>query len=124
VKDADRTPQVVLREITPVMAILATRGLYEEQPELWQMGERGRERTVEDFGHHFEALGSLNQDIFMAHVEYCETMFQRRGFPGKWLDDAWRWMAIVIERELPDSIAVPAIDALAAATRGQRLSKP
>ena len=99
--DAERAPEAVLRETAPLMAVLAARGLYAEQPELWQMGERGRERTVEDFGHHFGALVLLDQDIFSAHVKYCEALFQGRGFPQKWLDDAWRWMAIVMERELP-----------------------
>ena len=29
-----------------MLAILATRGLYEEQPELWKLGERGRARAL------------------------------------------------------------------------------
>lgn len=116
-KDRDRPPQVVLRETRSLLSILATRALYDEQPELWQLGERGRERTIEDFGHHFDALSSLNHDVFMKHVEYCETLFRARGLPQKWLDDAWRWMTTVIERELPDSVAEPAITVLAAATR-------
>ena len=37
--DADRSPDVVLAELAPMLSVLATRGLYEEQPELWERGE-------------------------------------------------------------------------------------
>lgn len=115
--DAQRPPSVVLTETAPMLALLATRGLYREQPELWKMSERGRERTLEDFGHHFRALQSLHESVFRAHVEYCRNLFHARGFPSKWLDDAWRWMAIVMKEELPPEVAAPALAMLAAATR-------
>lgn len=108
-RDLERGPSVLLAETAPMLSILATRGLYEEQPELWKLGERGRARTVEDFNHHFRALQLLHATAFRGHVEYCEKLFAARGFPRKWLDDAWRWMAIVIERELPRPVAEPAL---------------
>ena len=111
-KDADRPPDVVLTEVAPMLAILATRGLYEEQPELWKLGERGRARTLEDFEHHFQALQWLEVAAFQAHVQYCEDLFAARDFPRKWLDDAWRWMAVVITRELPPSVNKPALAVL------------
>jgi len=99
-----------------MLALLATRGLYDEQPDLWRMGERGRERTLEDFTHHFRALEVLDDRVFRRHVEYCQSLFQSRGFPQKWLDDAWRWMKLVIERELPPAVARPALAVLSAGT--------
>ena len=110
--DADRSPEVVLGEAAPMLALLATRGLYAEQPELWKLGERGRANTLQDFNHHFRALLPLNAEAFRSHVRYCEELFEARGFPARWLDDAWRWMAIVIERELPQEVAAPALRVL------------
>jgi hypothetical protein len=95
-----------------MLSVLATRGLYEEQPELWKLGERGRSHTVEDFNHHFRALQLLNVAAFRGHVKYCEELFAARGYPQRWLDDAWRWMAIVIQRELPQTAAEPALAVL------------
>ena len=111
-KDSERAPKAVLAELAPMLSILATRGLYEERPELWTMGERGRAHTLEDFNHHFRALQLLNAPSFRGHVEYCEKLFAARGFPQQWLDDAWRRMAIVIERELPPEAAEPALAVL------------
>jgi hypothetical protein len=108
----DREPQVVLAEMAPVLAVLATRGLYAEQPGLWSMGERGRERTLEDFGHHFRALQSLNGAAFRSHVHYCRDLFRARDFPHRWLDDAWRWMETVIRSELPEPLAARALAVL------------
>ena len=115
-KDEERSPRDVLTETAPLLAVLATRGLYDEQPDLWQLGERGRRHTLEDFGHHFAALQVLDQALFRRHVAYCASLFHARGFPQRWLDDAWRWMAIVIERELPRSTADPALAILRSVT--------
>lgn len=100
-----------------MLALLATRGLYEEQPDLWQMGEHGRARTLEDFAHHFRALEPLDERAFRGHVRYCTDLFAARGFPQRWLDDAWRWMAAVLQQELPPAIAEPALAILATATQ-------
>lgn len=106
-----------------MLSILATRGLYEEQPDLWKLGEHGRARTLEDFNHHFRALQPLHAAAFRAHVEYCTELFRARGFPQRWLDDAWRWMALVIERELPASAAEPVLGVLAEVTGKGRAEK-
>ena len=102
-----------------MLAVLAARGLYEEQPELWRLGESGRARTIEDFNHHFRALQSLNAAAFAAHVAYCENLFAARGFPKQWLDDAWRWMRTVIRRELPTPCAVATLAVMDAVPPGE-----
>jgi len=99
-----------------MLAFEATTALYEEQPGLWRMGERGRARTLEDFGRHFESLASLDADQFAGYVRYCEALFDNHGFPRQWLFDAWRIMATVIRRELPPPVANPAIAVLAGAS--------
>ncbi len=99
-----------------MLAYQATVALYEEQPALWQMGERGRARTLEDFGRHFESLATLDRDLFAVYVGFCETLFDNHGFPRQWLTDAWRVMADVIRRELPAPVAEPAIAILAGAS--------
>jgi hypothetical protein len=113
-KDSERAATIVLEELTPMLALLATRGLYEEQPALWTLGENGRARTLEDFSHHFRALQGLSVPAFRAHLQYCEDLFAARGFPHRWLEDAWRWMAVVIEREVPPPIAEQALGVLRA----------
>ena len=122
-KDSEREPRKVLSEMAPVLSVLATRALYEEQPELWKLGERGRSRTVEDFHHHFMALRSLDAAVFRSHVQYCEALFAARGFPQKWLDDAWSWMAVVMERELPETVAHPALATLNEVVGTSRLTR-
>lgn len=107
-----RAPRVILEEMTPMLSILATRRLYREQPELWGLGDTGRARTIEDFNHHFTALTALDAGVFRAHVRYCRELFSSRGYPEKWLDDAWRWMGQVMREELPLHVADEAIDIL------------
>lgn len=43
------------------MAFIATEIHYKEQPGLWKMGEWGRARTLEDYGHHFITLSTLDE---------------------------------------------------------------
>jgi hypothetical protein len=107
-----RSSQAVLVEETEFLALLATRSLYDEQPELWKLGERGRAHTLEDFGHHFRALSTLDEAVFASHVQFCIGLFRKRGFPQSWLTDGWRHMAAVIERELPPEIAAEAVRVL------------
>jgi hypothetical protein len=109
VKDSDRDPTVLLQENAAAMSLLATRRLYAEQPELWRLGEYGRARTLEDFGHHFAALARLDDRAFEAHVRYCYGLFGARGFPPRWLADAWRHMEPVLRSQLPPHAAEPAI---------------
>lgn len=94
-----------MSENVGLLATLATRALYAEQPDLWQRGEYGRARTLEDFTHHFRALAPMDEVVFEAHVRYCEGLFAARGYPHKWLEDAWRHMALVVAAELPDVAA-------------------
>ena len=96
-----RDPADLLAENVGLLAALATRSLYEEQPDLWRLGEPGRARTHEDFVEHFRALATLDEVVFEAHVRYCEGLFSARGYPKRWLEDAWRHMAAVVAAELP-----------------------
>lgn len=108
----ERPPALVLSEAAPALAFQSTNALYDEQPQLWKMGERGRVRTLEDFGHHFQALAALDAAVFADHVAYSRALFQNRGFPLKWLDDAWRIMADTLGRELPPAVAERALQVL------------
>ncbi|MEO9006254.1 MAG: hypothetical protein ABI401_03945 [Candidatus Dormibacter sp.] len=97
-----------------MLAYRATEALYAEQPDLWRMGERGRARTLEDFGRHFEALTTLDTGLFREYVTYCMGLFSSHGFPQAWLVDAWRIMGTTIERELPATVSTPALGVLRA----------
>lgn len=112
-KGADEpSSQGLLVELTDFLAVLATRAMYDEQPELWQRGEQARMHTVEDFGHHFRALATLDEMVFASHVQFCIDLFRQRSFPQQWLTDGWRHMAAVMERELPPKVAEEAIRVL------------
>jgi hypothetical protein len=104
--------QGLLVELTDFLAIVATRAMYDEQPELWQLGEQARAHTLEDFGHHFRALATLDERVFASHVQYCIDLFRQRSFPQQWLTDGWRHMTAVMERELPPKVAEEAIRVL------------
>ena len=114
--DDRRDPAVVLRESIGFLALVATRRLYDEQPDLWRLGENGRARTHEDFTHHLTALADLSGDTFRHHVDYCERLFAQRGFPAAWLADAWRILDTVLDEELPGSVSEPARRLLHAVT--------
>ena len=104
-----RDPADILEEGVGLLAALATRAVYQEQPDLWRFGEAGRARTLEDFVHHFRALATMDEVVFEAHVRYCEGLFSVRRFPLTWLQDAWRHMAVVVTAELPEAAAAPVI---------------
>jgi len=112
-----REPTAVLAEAIGYLAFTATRRLYEEQPELWELGEHGRARTLEDFTHHLRMLAGLSPAIFATHVAYCDGLWAARNFPRRWLDDAWRILDGVLRDELPPYVHEPARDLLRAATR-------
>lgn len=101
------------------LAFLATGRLYDRQPELWDLGERGRTRTLEDFGHHFRALAA-GPDPFRAHVNYCYDLFAARGFPLRWLDDAWGIMSEIYAEEFDQPILGVAVQTLSIATADRR----
>ena len=112
----DRDPRRVLAESVGYLALVATRRLYAEQPTLWDLGERGRARTLEDFTHHLKALATLDDTTFRNHVEYCRQLFTDRNLPLRWLDDAWHTIGAVLGDELPPSVHRPAIELLHANT--------
>ncbi|MGI8609657.1 MAG: hypothetical protein ACR2MY_10600 [Candidatus Dormibacteria bacterium] len=94
----------VLFNAAPALAELATQRLYAEQPQLERMGVSGREHTVEG--------------------RFCVGLFDARGFPQKWLTDAWRHIEAIITDEMEAAIAVPAVAVLssglaAASTHGE-----
>jgi hypothetical protein len=101
----ERSTEVLLVELAEFLGVLATRAMYDEHPELWELGEGARSRIVEGFGHHFRALATLDEAVFGSHVQYCIDLFRQRSFPQQWLTDGWRHMAAVIERELPPKAA-------------------
>ena len=103
----------ILYAAAPHLAELATQRMYAEQPALEAMGDSGRAHTVEDFGHHFRALASMDPERFTDHVRYCVGLFDARSFPQAWLTDAWRHMAAVISQEMTPEIAGPAVAVLA-----------
>lgn len=87
----EREVDVVLSEAASHLAYLSTEALYEEQPDLWKLGEHGRHHTLNDFTLHFRAIAS-GVDAFRAHADYSYALFEQRGFPRRWLDDAWELM--------------------------------
>lgn len=115
-KAEERPGRVVLSEAAGMLAFRATEALFDEQPDLWKMGEGGRARTLEDFGRHFESLATLDRELFSAYVRYCETLFDNHGFPRRWLTDAWRIMGAVMRDQLPRSLADQATAILASAS--------
>ena len=117
-----RDASTVLLESVDYLALVATRRLYEEQPALWELGEAGRARTLEDFGHHLRALAGLSEPTFRRHVDYCEQLFTKRDFPHRWLEDAWRIMETVLQDELPEHVHALAVGILRAVTRRVRSS--
>ena len=108
----------ILYTAAPRLAELATQRMYAEQPGLKAMGDTGRAHTVEDFGHHFRALSSMDTERFTDHVRYCMGLFEARSFPQAWLTDAWRHMEAVISQELPARIARPAVAVLVSGVTG------
>jgi len=109
-----RPAQRVLIEYQGVHTLRATDALYEEQPDLWRLGENGRMHTFDDFAHHFASLTTLDIEVFASHVRFCNDLFSQRGFPLRWLTDAWRIMQQVLERELPPALAQEAIETVRA----------
>lgn len=104
-----RPAAAVLAEAVGHLAFVATNRLYDEQPDLWDLGENGRARTLEDFTHHLRLLATLSESSFRDHVEYSRALFEKRGFPLRWLDDAWRTIDAVLRSELPAGVHEPAL---------------
>ncbi len=107
-----RNPDVVIREAAPHLAFLATETMYADQPDLWDLGEKGRQHTLNDFTLHFQAVAD-GEDAFRSHVDYCYDLFRDRGFPRKWLDDAWTYMGAIGEAHLEPPARNVLLDLLA-----------
>lgn len=113
----ERDPRTVLAESIGYLALVATRRLYDEQPQLWDLGEHGRARTLEDFTHHLKALSPLDESILRHHVDYCRQLFADRDLPLRWLEDAWRVLHEVLGDELPPDAHRPARELLHTVTQ-------
>jgi hypothetical protein len=113
-----RDPDVVLAERAAFLAFLATEAMYGDQPQLWEMGEHGRQNTHNDFKLHFEAVAS-GEDAFRTHVEYCYELFEGRKFPRAWLDDAWQVMRRIGEAQLEDPARQVFLERMTAVTSGE-----
>lgn len=107
-----RDPDVVIREAAPHLAFLATESMYADQPGLWDLGEKGRLHTLNDFTLHFQAVAE-GEDALRSHVDYCHDLFRDRGFPRKWLDDAWTYMRAIGEAHLEQPVRDVLLDRLA-----------
>jgi hypothetical protein len=101
------TPQRVdalwLRESIDWLALMATSRTYAHHPELWRLGEQGRARTIEDFTHHLRA--ALAGDLqWREHLTYSVTLFDARGFPQRWLRDAFVTLSAVLAEAFGESV--------------------
>ena len=92
-----------LDESRSFLALLATRETYAAQPRLWELGEHGRARTIEDFEHHLRAARGTDRQ-WQEYLVYCVELFASRGFPLRWLTDALATLARVMGENLPDEV--------------------
>lgn len=84
----ERDAETWVSESTGLVALIAARRTYGADPGLWRLGEHGRARTVEDLTHHLRAV--LGGDgPWRQHVDYSIRLFDARGFPQRWLRDAF-----------------------------------
>ena len=127
----ERPAAAWLAESRGFLALLATRDTYIAQPALWELGEYGRARTLEDFTHHLHAAGGTQQQ-WDHYLAYCLSLFDQRGFPFRWLTDAFATLARLLAENLPESVAgdmrarlaaAPAALAALAAKRGIDLGR-
>ena len=96
------------------LALMATTRTYAEHPGLWRLGEEGRARTVEDFTHHLRAAvaGELQ---WREHLRYSLALFDARGFPQRWLRDAFPTLSAVLAEAFGDEIGADVRERLDAA---------
>lgn len=109
-----RPGPAVLAETRHLIALLATRDTYIAQPRLWELGENGRARTIEDFEHHLKAAMSSDRQ-WSEHLAYCVSLFTQRGFPLRWLTEAFDTLARVLPQHLPADTVADAVRRLSAA---------
>lgn len=127
-----RSTHAWVAESLETLALLATRRTYEAEPGLWRLGEHGRARTLEDFTHHLRAaLG--NDALWTKHLAYSLELFDARGFPQRWLTEAFATLREVVLDSFPDSVTravaerleqAPAVMAGLALERGIDLNRP
>ena len=99
----DRADTAWLSESVGWLALMATRDTYAADPSLWRLGEEGRARTTEDFTHHLRA--ALAGDLqWREHVRYSVTLFDARGFPQRWLTDAFATLSGVLAEAFGESV--------------------
>lgn len=99
----DRADTAWLSESVGWLALMATRDTYRADPWLWRLGEDGRARTTEDFTHHLRA--ALAGDLqWREHVRYSLTLFDARGFPQRWLTDAFVTLSDVVAEGFGESV--------------------
>ena len=109
--DAPGTPprpaRAWLQESLSFLALVATRDTYAAQPSLWNLGEHGRARTIEDFEHHLRAAMGTDTG-WNAHLAYCLDLFSSRGYPHRWLTDAFSTLSRVLLENLPPDVTAEA----------------
>lgn len=98
-----RSARAWLQESLSSLALLATRDTYAQQPSLWELGEHGRARTIEDFEHHLRAAMGTDAG-WDAHLAYCLELFEARGYPHHWLTDAFATLSRVLVENLPSDV--------------------
>ena len=127
-----RDDTVWLLESIGWLALMATTRTYAEQPALWRLGEQGRARTAEDFSHHLRAAlaGELQ---WREPLRYSLSLFDARGFPQRWLRNAFPTLSAVVAEAFGDGIggevrarleAAPALLEELAAEAGIDLDRP
>ena len=92
----DRRDDTWIRESIGWLSLLAARDTYARQPELWRLGEDGRARTIEDFSHHLRAA-LAGEALWRQHLEYSLKLFDARGFPQRWLREAFGTLSEVLD---------------------------
>lgn len=99
----ERSADAWLSESLSFLALVATRDTYAAQPRLWDLGEYGRARTIEDFEHHLRAAMTCDRQ-WHNHLVYCVSLFEQRGFPLRWLTDAFATLSRVLAENLPADV--------------------
>lgn len=99
----ERSEEAWIRESIPWLSLMAARDTYAVQPELWRLGEDGRARTIEDFTHHLRAA-LAGEVLWRRHLEYSLKLFDARGFPHRWLRDAFATLSSVLDEAFGETL--------------------
>jgi hypothetical protein len=129
----ERPASAWLLESVGWLSLEATRRSYEADPGLWRLGEYGRARTIEDYGHHLRAVVHADERTWHDYVRYCMTLFDARGFPQRWLTEAFATLSAILAEALPEHLTAdvrrllddaPRLMAELAAETGIDLARP